>query len=86
MRTRRNTKVSMKIPKRIEPLIEQGQIDTVIRQLKSGKEATVYVVACGEEIRCAKIYKDANLRSFRQSVDYTEGRKVKGSRRARAMG
>ena len=76
----------MKIPKRIEPLIEEGLIDTVIRQLKSGKEATVYVVGCGEDIRCAKIYKDANLRSFRQSVDYTEGRRVKSSRRARAMG
>jgi RIO kinase 1 len=75
----------MKIPKRIEPLVEDGLVDTVIRQLMSGKEATVYVVRCGEEIRCAKVYKEANKRSFRQSVDYTEGRKVKNSRRARAM-
>jgi RIO kinase 1 len=51
----------------------------------SGKEASVYVVRCGEEIRCAKVYKEANKRSFRQSTDYTEGRKVKNSRRARAM-
>lgn len=75
----------MKTPKRLEPLIEDGLVDDVIRQLMSGKEATVYVVRCGEEIRCAKVYKEANKRSFRQSVDYTEGRKVKSSRQARAM-
>jgi len=75
----------MKTPKRMEPLIQDGFIDEVIRQLMSGKEASVYVVRCGEEIRCAKVYKEANKRSFRQSTDYTEGRKVKNSRRARAM-
>lgn len=75
----------MKTPKRLEPLIEDGVVDEVMRQLMSGKEATVYVVRCGEEIRCAKVYKEANKRSFRQSVDYTEGRKVKSSRQARAM-
>ena len=75
----------MKTPKRIEPLIEEGLVDEVIGQLMSGKEATVYVVRCGEEFRCAKVYKDADKRSFRQSVKYTEGRKVKNSRRARAM-
>ena len=75
----------MKIPKRIEPLVEDGLVDEVLRQLMSGKEAMIYVVRCGEEIRCAKVYKEANQRSFRQSVDYTEGRKVKNSRRARAM-
>jgi RIO kinase 1 len=75
----------MKIPKRLEPLVEAGLVDTVSRQLMSGKEAMVYVVRCGNDIRCAKIYKEANLRSFRQSVDYTEGRRVKNSRRARAM-
>jgi len=75
----------MKTPKRIEPLIQDGFIDEVIRQLMSGKEASVYVVRCGEEIRCAKVYKEANKRSFRQSTDYTEGRKEKNSRRARAM-
>lgn len=75
----------MKTPKRLEPLLEDGVVDEVMRQLMSGKEATVYVVRCGEEIRCAKVYKEANKRSFRQSVDYTEGRKVKSSRQARAM-
>ncbi|SFN90554.1 RIO kinase 1 [Nitrosospira briensis] len=75
----------MKTPKRIEPLIQDGLVDEVIRQLMSGKEAAVYVVRCGEEIRCAKVYKEAHKRSFRQSVNYTEGRKVKNSRRARAM-
>ena len=75
----------MKIPKRIEPLVEEGLVDEVICQLMSGKEAMVYVVRCGEAICCAKVYKEANARSFRQSVDYTEGRRVKNSRRARAM-
>jgi len=75
----------MKTPKRIEPLVEEGLVDEVIRQLMSGKEATVYVVRCGDEIRCAKVYKDANQRSFRQNASYQEGRKVKNSRQARAM-
>jgi RIO kinase 1 len=60
-------------------------VDSVVRQLMSGKEATIFIVRCGEETRCAKVYKDATQRSFRQSVDYTEGRKSKNSRRARAM-
>jgi RIO kinase 1 len=76
---------AMKPPKRLEPLIEDGLIDEVSRQLMSGKEATVYVVRCGDEVRCAKVYKEANKRSFRQSVDYTEGRRTKSSRQARAM-
>lgn len=75
----------MKIPKRLEPLLEDGLIDDVIRQLMSGKEAMVFVVRSGDEVRCAKVYKEANKRSFRQSVDYTENRKVKNSRQARAM-
>ena len=75
----------MKTPKRLEPLIEDGLIDGVVRQLMSGKEAMVFVVACGDDIRCAKVYKEANKRSFRQAVDYTENRKTKNSRQARAM-
>jgi RIO kinase 1 len=75
----------MKTPKRIEPLIQDGIVDKVDRQLMSGKEANVYIVICGEHIRCAKVYKEANKRSFRQAVHYTEGRKVKNSRMARAM-
>jgi RIO kinase 1 len=75
----------MKTPKRIEPLVEDGLVDQVLRELMSGKEAKVYVVQCGNEIRCAKVYKEANQRSFHQAVHYTEGRKVKNSRQARAM-
>ncbi len=75
----------MKIPKRLLPLIEDGVIDDVVRQLMSGKEATVYMVRCGSEIRCAKVYKEANKRSFKKAVQYQEGRKVRNSRRARAM-
>ncbi|MAF15519.1 MAG: serine protein kinase RIO, partial [Marinomonas sp.] len=54
----------MKTPKRLQPLIEDGLIDEVISQLMSGKEATVFMVRCGSEIRCAKVYKDAGKRSF----------------------
>ncbi len=75
----------MKIPKRLEPLVEDGLVDAVVRQLMSGKEAMIFVVRCGQEMRCAKVYKEANKRSFRQSVAYTEGRKIKNSRRTRAM-
>ncbi|MES2281168.1 MAG: PA4780 family RIO1-like protein kinase [Pseudomonadota bacterium] len=75
----------MKAPKRLQSLIEEGLIDTVVRQLMSGKEAMVYVVRCGDETRCAKVYKEATERSFRQAVDYTENRKVKNTRQARAM-
>jgi RIO kinase 1 len=75
----------MRTPKRLEPLIEDGLIDAVVRQLMSGKEAMVFVVRCGDETRCAKVYKEADKRSFRQAVDYTENRKTKNSRQARAM-
>ncbi len=75
----------MKPPKRLQVLIEEGLIDTVVRQLMSGKEAMVFVVRCGDDTRCAKVYKEATNRSFRQAVDYTENRKVKNSRQARAM-
>ena len=75
----------MKAPPRLQSLIEEGLIDTVVRQLMSGKEAMVFVVRSGGNTLCAKIYKEANNRSFRQAVDYTENRKVKNSRSARAM-
>ena len=75
----------MKAPKRLRPLIEDGLIDEVIGQLMSGKEATVYTVRCGSEIRCAKVYKEAMKRSFKKATQYQEGRKVRNSRRARAM-
>ncbi|NOX27666.1 MAG: serine protein kinase RIO [Gammaproteobacteria bacterium] len=75
----------MKTPKRLAPLIEDKIIDEVLSQLMSGKEATVYTVACGSEVRCAKVYKEAAKRSFKKAVQYKEGRKVRNSRRARAM-
>lgn len=75
----------MKIPHRIQPLIDDGMIDAVLQRLKSGKEADVYTVLCGEEIRCAKVYKETTQRSFKQAVHYREGRNVRNSRSARAM-
>lgn len=75
----------MKIPKRLQPLLDDGIIDAVIQQLKSGKEAAVYLVAVGDQRRCAKVYKEAQARSFRQAATYQEGRGYKNSRRARAI-
>lgn len=75
----------MKIPKRIQPLVDEGLVDEVLSQLMSGKEATVYTVRCGDQIKCAKVYKEANQRSFKKAVQYQEGRKSKNSRRARAI-
>lgn len=75
----------MKIPKQMQPLFDDGLIDEVIRPLMSGKEASVYVVRCGDKIRCAKVYKEAAKRSFKKASEYQEGRKVRNSRRARAM-
>lgn len=75
----------MKTPKRLLPLQEEGLIDEVLVQLKSGKEATVYLVRCGDEIRAAKMYKDAAQRSFKQAAVYLEGRKTRNTRDARAM-
>lgn len=75
----------MRIPEALQVLLDDGIIDEVRRQLKSGKEASVYVVRCGKEVRCAKVYKDMGTRSFQARAQYQEGRKVRGSRQARAM-
>ena len=76
---------AMKPPKRLQSLVDEGLIDEVVRQLMSGKEAAVYVVRSGGQTLCAKVYKEATERSFRQAVDYTENRRVRNSRQARAM-
>lgn len=75
----------MKIPKNIQHLVRDGLIDEVLRPLKSGKEAEVYVVVSEGEIRCAKVYKEVKQRSFHTQAQYQEGRKVRNSRQARAM-
>jgi RIO kinase 1 len=76
----------MKIPKGLQPLMDDGMVDTVVRRLKSGKEASVFIVACGDEMRCAKVYKEAEQRGFHKLAQYQEGRKTRSSRDARAMG
>ena len=81
----REERAFVKIPRSLEPLVADGFVDEVLRQLMSGKEASVFVVRCGEVLRCAKVYKSVQQRGFRQAVSYTEGRKVKNSRQARAM-
>jgi len=75
----------MKTPGRIVPLIEEGLIDSVVCELMSGKEAMLYVVKCGEEYRCAKVYKEKQKRNFRQNSCYLEGREISNRRRARFM-
>lgn len=75
----------MKVPKQLKALIDDGLVDEVLQQLMSGKEATIFIVRCGDKIRCAKVYKDASKRSFKKAVQYREGRHVRNSRRGRAM-
>ncbi len=75
----------MKTPKRLQPLIDDGLIDEVISRLMSGKEADIFIVRCGDNIRCAKVYKDVNKRNFKKAAQYQEGRKSRGGRQARAM-
>lgn len=75
----------MKTPKSLETLVLDGFIDEVIHPLKSGKEAAVYVVLSEGEVRCAKVYKAVNNRGFHKQALYQEGRKVRNSRKARAM-
>jgi RIO kinase 1 len=76
----------MKIPRGLQPLIDDGMVDSVVRSLKSGKEASVYIVACGNQLRCAKVYKEAEHRGFHRLAQYQEGRRTRSSRDARAMG
>jgi RIO kinase 1 len=76
----------MKTPPGLQPLIDDGVIDAVLRSLKSGKEATVYLVRSGTHTRCAKVYRNMAQRSFQKRAQYQEGRGVRGSRQARAMG
>ena len=76
----------MKIPKGLQPLFDDGMVDAVVRRLKSGKEASIYIVACGDELRCAKVYKEAEHRGFHKLAQYQEGRKTRSSRDTRAMG
>lgn len=75
----------MRTPKELQPLIDDGVIDEVVRPLKSGKEATVWVVRSGDDVRCAKVYKDMAQRSFQARTVYQEGRKLRGSRQSRAL-
>lgn len=75
----------MKVPSRLKPLVDDGLINEVISRLMSGKEADIYIVRCGDTVRCAKIYKDAVKRSFKKAAQYQEGRAVRSGRRARAM-
>ncbi|QIB64086.1 PA4780 family RIO1-like protein kinase [Kineobactrum salinum] len=75
----------MKVPSRLQPLVDDGLIDAVLFPLMSGKEADIFVVRCGTSTRCAKVYKEAYKRSFKKAATYSEGRKVRNSRRARAM-
>ena len=84
--TSRSCRESVKTPRGLQALIDDGVIDDVLRPLKSGKEAAVYVVRSGGVERCAKVYLDMAQRSFHQRVEYQEGRKVRGSLEARAIG
>ena len=75
----------MRVPDRLEPLLAHGVIEEVLRPLMSGKEAEVFLVVADGEERVAKVYKNAQFRSFQHRAEYTEGRGVRSSREQRAM-
>jgi RIO kinase 1 len=75
----------MRVPDALQPLLDQGVIEEVVRPLMSGKEAAVYLVVSEGELCVAKLYKDADHRSFKHRAAYTEGRRVRNSRSRRAM-
>ena len=75
----------MRTPHRIAPLVEDGLVDSVLRQLMSGKEAMVTSSSAATKCAVPRCTKEANKRGFHKAVDYTEGRKVKNTRQARAM-
>lgn len=76
----------MKIPKGLQPLVDDGMVDSVVRSLKSGKEASVYIVICRGQQCCAKVYKETERRGFHKLAQYQEGRNTRSSRDKRAMG
>jgi len=76
----------MRVPPELEPLLDIGVIDEVIRPLMSGKEAQVYLVVSDGDTRVAKVYKDAGRRSFKHRADYLEGRRGRNTRSERAKG
>lgn len=75
----------MLLPEPLRNLLEEGVVQQVLRPLKSGKEASLYVVRAEDRVCAAKVYKEVKHRSFQQRSDYTEGRKVRDSRAQRAM-
>jgi RIO kinase 1 len=75
----------MRIPDSLGPLFDYGIIEEVVRPLMSGKEAQVYVVVSGGKHCVAKVYKEAQNRTFKHRAEYTEGRKVRNSRDQRAQ-
>lgn len=75
----------MKTPPRLLPLLEDGLIDEVVCQLMSGKEAQIYIVKINGVKCCAKVFKEAKKRSFKQAVRYQEGRSSRNTRNNRAM-
>ncbi len=75
----------MRVPDELSALADDGVIDEVLRPLMSGKEAQVYLVVSQGRECVAKVYKDAQKRSFKNRADYTEGRSVRNSRDQRAM-
>jgi RIO kinase 1 len=75
----------MRMPDALSSLVDEGIIEEVLRPLMSGKEAQIYLVVAGGKQCVAKIYKEAQNRTFKHRANYTEGRKVRNSRDQRAI-
>ncbi len=69
----------------LQRLHEAGKISNLLAELKSGKEATVYLVDGPEGLMAAKIYADLEVRSFKNDRRYRDGRFIADERTARAV-
>src|SRR5262245_43798084 len=62
----------------LEPFVHEGWITEIVREIKSGKEATVYCCRGGprttEPQLAAKVYRPIESRRFRNDAIYQAGR------------
>jgi RIO kinase 1 len=69
----------------LEALHERGHVTDLLWELKTGKEATVYVVSGPRGLMAAKLYVDLRVRSFKKDAIYREGRWIDDARIRKAI-
>ncbi|WP_291426418.1 RIO1 family regulatory kinase/ATPase [Deinococcus sp.] len=69
----------------VRHLSEQGYVDEVLAELKSGKEATAYIANGPSGLMLLKVYRDLEARSFKNDGLYREGEVIMDDRARRSM-